>query len=57
VAESDVTMDKGFLAICGISIVCLSVLVGIGKDGAITNSLLGAVALLFGANTWQLIKK
>lgn len=56
-AESDVTMDKGFLAICGISIVCLSVLVGIGKDGAITNSLLGAVALLFGANTWQLIKK
>lgn len=53
----DLVLKLGFLAICGVTIGCMTALIICGKDGGITNTLLGVASAFGGVNLWQLVKK
>lgn len=46
-----------FLALCGVALVCMTALVATGHNGAITQSLLGISAGLFGVNFWEILRR
>lgn len=47
-------MRLAFLGICAVTLICMTVLVGCGHNGGVTNTLLGISAALFGVNFWQI---
>lgn len=45
-----------FLGLCGLTISCMTALIALGHDGAITDTLLGVSALMFGAQFWEVLR-
>ena len=44
-----------FLALCGLILICLTVMVSCGRDGALVNAFIGIAAICFGGNLWSLV--
>lgn len=55
--KNDLTLKLGFLAVCVVLIGCMTALIIAGKNGAITNTLLGVASAFGGANLWTLVSK
>lgn len=47
---------KWFLALCAVLVVCMTTLIALGHNGAITTSFVGIASGLFGLNFWEWLK-
>lgn len=53
----DLVLRLAFLGVGVVIILCLTVLIAFGHDGALVDALLGISAVIFGANVWQVRDK